>query len=139
GPLAVDAGSLALDAGSRSVNAGPPAVDAGSRAVDAGALAVDAGQRAVAAGALLVATGTQTDGAAQERGGRPAAVVPPNAGGERSADPHESKPPAGAQASVSTGDLEAIRRAISDRRGAPLLVNFWAVWCDPCVEELPDL
>ena len=32
---------------------------------------------------------------------------------------------------------EAVR--MSDFRGKPLLVNFWATWCPPCVEELPML
>lgn len=28
---------------------------------------------------------------------------------------------------------------LSTFRGQPLLVNFWATWCPPCVEELPML
>jgi thiol-disulfide isomerase/thioredoxin len=37
------------------------------------------------------------------------------------------------------GGLEAVEHALAERAGTPLLLNFWATWCAPCVAELPDL
>ena len=46
--------------------------------------------------------------------------------------------PAAAAAKITQIDALALKRLIKPN-GKPLLINFWATWCDPCREEFPEL
>jgi thiol-disulfide isomerase/thioredoxin len=51
------------------------------------------------------------------------------------ASPHGGK--AAASADPPLVDLAGYQQLIAKHRGKPLVVNFWATWCEPCRDEYP--
>ena len=44
-----------------------------------------------------------------------------------------------AVASVQVIDPQGLKGLLKRENARPLLINFWATWCDPCRDEFPDL
>jgi len=45
----------------------------------------------------------------------------------------------GSEAELSLKDLAGIDQRLSAYRGRIVVLNFWATWCIPCKQEMPDL
>ena len=40
---------------------------------------------------------------------------------------------------ISLADANGVKHNLSEWKGRPLLINFWATWCAPCRREIPLL
>lgn len=56
---------------------------------------------------------------------------------------HEPDPPISSAVKNLFGqsikDANGVNQSLSQWKGKKLVINFWATWCAPCVEEMPEL
>jgi thiol-disulfide isomerase/thioredoxin len=96
----------------------------------------------VALGVTLIVLGA-TAGVALHRMLRPRATVRPAAASERAPRPQspaqQSRVIPMVLPNLTLADLAGVSHRLSDWTGHPVIINFWATWCEPCRREIPLL
>ena len=54
-------------------------------------------------------------------------------------EPVSQAPAPARPAPAEVVDLAGLEAALAARKGRGYLLNFWAIWCAPCVAEMPEL
>jgi thiol-disulfide isomerase/thioredoxin len=93
---------------------------------------------AVVAGVLTVATVALLAYRVLVLGGLPPGdTIPDSLRSPPQLSPAEAQAEVDAIMALTLDDLDAAPQAMAQWRGKILVVNYWASWCKPCVEEMP--
>jgi thiol-disulfide isomerase/thioredoxin len=91
----------------------------------------------IAVAVVVLALGGAVVAVALTRDGGPTTAIPPAGGpvpfSERPAPDERAPLPERTLGGFAGGEPVAL----ANYRGRPLVVNFWASWCGPCLEEMP--